>query len=165
MARTSTAKKLSPAKVADPAPLVEHPHFVKLDAHCQPLPRDATNHAAVLDKRTNLIWSAACVKADNHAEAMELATAHAGVNGHDDWRAPTVEELFLLADRTKCDPAIDEEFFPNTPADWFWTSSPSAGDSSCAWGVSFGGGGADWGDRNGVGFVRAVRGPLAPAGQ
>jgi RNA-directed DNA polymerase len=43
--------------------------------------------------------------------------------------------------------------------------SPYAGDSSCAWNVNFNNGNANWNNRNNDGFVRAVRGPLAPAGE
>ncbi|MBT7024071.1 MAG: DUF1566 domain-containing protein, partial [Gammaproteobacteria bacterium] len=34
-------------------------------------------------------------------------------------------------------PAIDTNYFPNTPAAWFWSSSPSAYHSNYAWRLSF----------------------------
>src|SRR4029078_5856308 len=34
-------------------------------------------------------------------------------------------------------PAIDPIAFPQTPTDWFWTSSAAAGDGQAAWYVYF----------------------------
>ena len=78
--------------------------------------------------------------------------------GFDDWRAPSVDELFALADRTRVRPAIDTEYFPDTPNDWFWSNTPYAGDpSDCAWFVYFGSGYAFWSGHNFAGCVRACR--------
>jgi hypothetical protein len=57
-----------------------------------------------------------------------------GVSG---WRLPARMELRTIVDFTKYWPSIDPTAFPNTPADWFWTSSTNAGSSVNAWGVLF----------------------------
>ncbi|MBK1646911.1 hypothetical protein CKO25_20245 [Thiocapsa imhoffii] len=74
--------------------------------------------------------------------------------GHADWRVPTKDELVTLVycssgqPKTWNDtgawckgnferPTIDHVAFPDTPARWFWSSSPSANHSDGAWYVLF----------------------------
>jgi hypothetical protein len=60
------------------------------------------------------------------------------LGGHDDWRLPTRIELVTLVDFTRQDPAIDGKAFPDTPFEWFWTSSRLAGsDPPAAWYLGF----------------------------
>jgi hypothetical protein len=121
------------------------------------LERDAAEWAAVLDNKTGLIWALQAVRVENWNEADAAAKAVRAC-GFADWRLPTVEELFTLADRTRFNPAIDSEFFPDTPVDWFWTSTPWAqSPSGYAWRVSFYYGSANYYVHDGYGFVRAVR--------
>ena len=119
----------------------------------------------VTDTTLNLMWSKATLNDDevNHEQAEKLC-AELSLGGHADWRLPTIEELFALADRTKEAPAIDTEAFPDTKSDWYWSSTITAWASSCAWFVYFGYGVAS-GSRRGynLAFVRAVR--SLPAGQ
>jgi hypothetical protein len=137
-------------------PLQNGERFTKLDDGC------------VLDHTTGLIWSPTldCGKVKHGAAEKQIAKLNADkLGGRSDWRLPHVRELHGLVDFERTDPAIDKDAFPDTKSDWYWSGTPFAGDSSCAWGVNFGGGGASWYHRSGDGFVRAVRGPLAPAGQ
>ena len=117
----------------------------------------------ITDIASGLMWTKATIAKDQtHARATEAA-AKLELAGHSDWRLPTVDELFLLADRTRKLPAIDTDVFPDTYNDWYWTSTDSKWDASCAWLVYF-----DYGDayhylRSGSACVRAVR--SVPAGQ
>jgi len=113
----------------------------------------------VADRTTGLSWSRGNVgtklltwsKAADACRALDLG-------GFKDWRLPTVEELFLLADRTRHSPAIDTTFFPDCKSDWYWTSTPAAySPGVCAWFVDFGGGGSGWGSQRHDCHVRAVR--------
>lgn len=89
-----------------------------------------------------------------HEAALQL-----GING---WRLPNIKELVSMVDDSRINPAIDPAAFPNTPSNWFWTSSPYVGNSSYAWHVDFDNGNVSNGFRRyGVGgdgnYVRLVR--------
>lgn len=79
--------------------------------------------------------------------------------GHADWRMPTLNELYNLADRGIAYPGstIDPTYFPNTLASVFWSGSPAAGVSDYAWNVNFGNGVDYWVSRNNAYRVRLVR--------
>lgn len=151
------------------------PRFTLIGADSAPVAAGQP-HAAVLDAKSGLMWAAhhlvpAATDDDdapsgemNHAEA-EAAVAALDLAGFTDWRLPTVEELFAIADRSRHSPAIDTEAFPDTPSDWFWTSTPAEWNPSAgAWIVPFHDGYASTYIRDGVAFVRAVR-SASPAGQ
>jgi Protein of unknown function (DUF1566) len=67
----------------------------------------------------------------------------AGLCGRSDWRMPHLKELQSIVDFGVTDPAIDPDYFPNTPASFFWSGSPDAGSSIYAWFVNFGNGHAN----------------------
>ena len=118
---------------------------------------DAEEWVAVLDTKTNLMWSVEVLKRKTFKTAA-TSVKKLAIGGFKDWRLPTVEELFLLADRTRKDPAIDTDFFPDTPSDWFWSSTVLAGSpAGCAWCVYFGYGSGHWGVQGNESYVRAVR--------
>jgi hypothetical protein len=54
------------------------------------------------------------------------------------FRLPSRIELLSIVDFTQPGPLIDSRAFPDTPSDYFWTSSPDASDASKAWSVHFG---------------------------
>jgi len=60
-------------------------------------------------------------------------------------------------DRTLSNPAIDTVAFPATLPNWFWSSSPYAGNADGAWDVGFGDGYVGNGNRSVVSAVRLVR--------
>jgi hypothetical protein len=118
----------------------------------------------VVDATAGLMWTAEDVseKQLDHADATAAAQA-CRIGGFEDWRMPTVEELFLLADRSKYRPAIDKAFFPSCKSDWYWTASPDASVPDCAWVVGFGYGSASLGGRGRRCCVRAVRSVARPS--
>ncbi len=110
------------------------------------------------DNQTGLEWShtlgrAAFTKAQSLVDELN-AQKH---GGHADWRMPTVEELFCLADRTRSSPAIDADAFPDTESDWYWSGTKYAPLSGYAWFVSFYNGLSLLGRHDRDYFVRAVR--------
>ncbi len=138
------------------------PRFTKIGADGAAVPDDATEWVAVADIRSGLMWAREPIAVDDWqpktAEKVAAQLGNLGLAGFNDWRVPTVEELFPLADRAKYSPAIDETFFPGCPSDWFWTKTPYAPDGDYAWLVLFLNGGAYALHRYLNGFVRAVRG-------
>ena len=140
-------------------------HFQKIGADGAQLPDNATDHAAVLDTRTNLMWAASDVtdkplpfkKCGVACEKLTLA-------GFTDWRMPTVDELFALADRSRYNPAIDTAAFPSCTGGWYWSSTVDASSpSDFAWLVFFLNGLAGYLHQDGNGRVRAVRSVSSPA--
>ena len=76
--------------------------------------------------------------------------------GFTDWRLPTQDELLEIVESSKS-PTIDTFWFPNTPIDFFWSSSPYVGNAIGAWVVVFDDGYVyDYGRYNYV-HVRLVR--------
>jgi hypothetical protein len=109
----------------------------------------------VTDSVTGLVWSQNTVASDVTFEDAVKAVEALG----EGWRLPTVDELQTIVDRTKYDPAIDTDAFPDTESDWYWTSTPCAWrPESARWVVSFVIGGVNSDDFSDDACVRAVRG-------
>ena len=110
------------------------------------------------DTRTGLMWMQETLPCGRvmHAEAIQMCAA-LDIAGHKDWRMPTIEELFGLADHSRHSPAIDTDAFPDTKNNWYWSSTVTSWDPSFAWIVGFGGGLAYDAHRDYDAFVRAVR--------
>ena len=135
----------------------EQTRYVKIGEDGALLAADAGEWVAVLDTRTNLMWAVDVLKRQTWKNALEAPTKLA-IAGFKDWRLPTVEELFLLADRTRYNPAINTDFFPKTPSDWFWSSTPEASSpGDYAWYVVFSSGYSYYSPQNYEFSVRAVR--------
>ena len=77
--------------------------------------------------------------------------------GYTNWRLPTKEELQGIV-ASSGSPKIDTAWFPNTQANFYWSSSPYVGDSGFGWLVRFGDGSVfDSGSRHYSNHVRLVR--------
>ena len=78
-----------------------------------------------------------CTGSDCDTHGFVQAVNAQGLCGASDWRMPTPMELRSLAHRGRTYPAIDLDYFPNTPSSNFWSASPYAGSTSSAWFVGF----------------------------
>lgn len=139
--------------------------YSKLAADGTALPIDAKDHVFVVDRQLGLMWPAATTSSEciSHADA-EAMCRELRLGDFDDWRMPTIDELESLRDRSRFNPAINTDLFPDTKSDWYWSSTISAWSSDCAWIVGFHYGSSyDLRRANGYAFVRAVR--SVPAGQ
>lgn len=89
----------------------------------------------VSDTLTKLVWQ-------QQASTATMTWAVAKTYCPSGFRLPTVKELVSIVDLTVASPGptIDQTAFPGTPAEGFWTSSPSVGSSGDAWYVNFGNG-------------------------
>ena len=131
--------------------------FIKIGATGVELPPEAAQWVAVRDTESHLWWSVAETESMPQPRALETAAA-VQIAGCRDWRLPSVDELFALADRSRYNPAIDVAHFPHCKPGWYWTSTRAAySPVLCAWVVYFADGGATFGDQSNLGFVRAVR--------
>ncbi|HPS30703.1 MAG TPA: DUF1566 domain-containing protein [bacterium] len=92
----------------------------------------------VIDLNTDLQWQrkipAAKYEWDDAIDYCESLI----YGGYDDWRLPAVEELRTVVNYGKPVVFIDEFFFPDVPADYFWTSEPNISKTkNYSWRVSF----------------------------
>ena len=87
---------------------------------------------------------------------LALSTEFAGLT---DWRLPNIEELRSISAINCLNPSINESVFPNTPLDWFWSSTPFPNATAVymARVIFFSQGGDSSGYRGDDGLVRLVR--------
>ncbi|AOY63429.1 DUF1566 domain-containing protein [Xanthomonas citri pv. glycines] len=124
-----------------------------------------TDHVAVIDNTTGLMWSVESLgdhqEADTgiNQDACKARCSELRLLGFSDWRLPTRTELAGLVDDCQHEPAIDTDAFPRVKSRWHWTSTPAAWSSASAWFVSFSYGYVNdyYGYRYSGGFALAVR--------
>ena len=91
----------------------------------------------VTDNGTGLVWQ--------QVLSMELLTqaqaaaycASLNLNGYTDWRLPSIVELVSIVDPTQYNSAISNTYFPNTPASFYWSTTPDASAAGLVWTVTF----------------------------
>ncbi len=158
--------ELSSIEFPSSAPAAKGGHqFTKVLADGTELPAgsDRTDHVAVIDHSTGLMWSVESLGSTEDAddgisqEACANRCSDLRLLGHADWRLPTRSELAALVDDTRHAPAIDTALFSRVKSRWHWTSTPCAWSSASAWGVDFDGGGVGSLRRGHDGFALAVR--------
>jgi hypothetical protein len=124
---------------------------------------DTTVGGVAIDQVTGLMWQRV-VPAD--AASWSGAKAYCGclsLADHDDWRLPSRIELVSILDYTRQEPPLDPQVFPDTPVDWFWTSTPVADSDPpmSAWYISHFDGNTHHAALDTPYRVRCVRGPKA----
>ena len=131
--------------------------------------RYTVNNDTVLDNNTGLMWKrcaeglsgSVCdvgtATAYNWQEALGVVNNYTFA-GFNDWRLPNIKELNSIVAYDRYTPAINSTIFPNTPSDWFWSSSPDAFLTSYAWRLNFDDGNSSNIHRSNNYYVRLVRG-------
>lgn len=104
----------------------------------------AADLKTVYDTRTKLTWQRAVATSGgvsnngsyNWAAAKTYCKTNAAALPGSGWRMPNLVEVLSLMDlKTKSGPALDTVSFPNTPNDFFWTSTPVGGSAVFSWQV------------------------------
>ncbi len=153
---------------------IRPPSYTKLDDTGRALPDNATAWAMVRDNVTGLVWEVKTTDASihnntdrytwNEADSVFVnALNQSAFGGYDDWRLPTVMELYTIIHADNVDPAVNTGYFPNVPdpdsvRPYYWSATPRADSpSEWVWVIDFGSGRAV-GYEEEVQHVRAVRG-------
>ncbi len=102
------------------------------------------------DPETGLIWER---QGSEKGMIWNEAIKYAETLG-DNWRLPTIHELFSLIDFSRDNPACK---ITNTHCSYYWSSTTRAGYMSCAWYVGFYYGGMSYDGKNGSYYVRCVK--------
>jgi hypothetical protein len=103
--------------------------------------RFVDNGKTVLDQDTGLMWQKTPAAPKTFGEALSLFDQTPGLDGYDDWRLPTKNELLSIVDFTRANPSINTDIF-DAPSDIvcghsYWTSTSKIGGGS-AWVIDFG---------------------------
>ena len=130
------------------------------------------NDGTVSDTKTGLTWKK-CSEGQSGVDcrtgtattytwqgALQQAQSvnnNGGFAGYKNWRLPSIKELNSIVEEQCSEPSINLAVFPESPSDWYWSSSPYANDSSLAWGVFFSFGGSNYYVKGYSNFVRLVR--------
>jgi hypothetical protein len=126
---------------------------------------DTATAGVVVDRVTRLMWQRQVAPGGHDWAQAGAYCACLQLAGHDDWRLPTRIELVSLVDYTRSFPAIDPQAFPDTPGEWFWTSTERADETENAWFVYFENGYSHHHEKDEPNYrVRCVRDVDAPTG-
>jgi hypothetical protein len=98
---------------------------------------DIGRNEVAVDGITGLMWQRNSLGTPTSFAGAKQACDQLALAGYDDWRLPARIELVSILDLGRIEPAIDPVVFPETPSDWFWTSSVAAGDGQSGWYVYF----------------------------
>lgn len=94
------------------------------------------SEAVVIDTTTNLAWQRVDDGVERDWNTAVESCDSLFLDGYDDWRLPSIEELQTIMNYTGNDPAASAEFFDPAVGE-YWSSTPKAGDASIAWSASF----------------------------
>ncbi len=120
-------------------------------------PHYEVHPTSVRDLGTGLTWQRMVDPGTFDFVGAQHYCARLKLEGHDDWRVPSMPELVTLVDERASNPTIDSTAFPGTPGEPFWTSSRFGNASKEAWYVYFNKGSALYGLFKAVSRVRCVR--------
>ncbi len=103
-------------------------------------PHDADNVYTWYDSNPNTNGGNAGTPGSGaNTESFIKALNDAKFGGYSDWRLPTDRELAYIVDYSipYPGPTIDAQYFPNTAASWYWTSTTLSDYTDNAWLVHF----------------------------
>jgi hypothetical protein len=113
--------------------------------------------STVVDRMTGLRWERSPPSENGAAGDAASRCDALAVDGHDDFRLPSMKELQTLVDETRTDVTIDLAAFPETEAGGYWSSTRDAQNPESAWFVRFSDGYAQSAAETEPFFGRCVR--------
>jgi len=92
----------------------------------------------VYDTKTNLTWQQA-ISADLYTQVEAVSYCKALQLNGAPWRLPTMREILTIVDLSVAPPGptIDTTAFPDTPGQFFWSSTLYSGTPGSAWSAHF----------------------------
>ena len=112
----------------------------------------------VTDNKTGLMWQQGESDKMSWYDALSYCQGRP-LAGQNDWRLPNIKELESLTDDTRYNPSIDNTFFPEAHADYYWSSTTSTIIHSDAFYVVFANGpGVAYYPKSYNYYARCVRG-------
>jgi len=120
------------------------------------------NHdGTITDTETGLMWQKCSMgqlynpntgRCDGNAEGYLWKDALAACEdlslaGYSDWRLPNHNEVHSIVDYSKIYPAIDIDYFPDTVAADYWSSTTDVSEVIIAWVANFATGGIYWNNK------------------
>lgn len=126
------------------------------------IPSDVVASYAVAEQTATeancrLTWQRTFTEKKTWGDAVTYC-ADLNLGGFNDWRLPSRIELVSLVDFTRL-PSIDQEAFPNTANDYFWSASPTSPRRDFYFSLYFGAGLTAFGiPSSASAHVRCVRG-------
>jgi hypothetical protein len=118
----------------------------------------------VTDNVTRLVWQKDVPSSTYDQAAAVLYCSGLSLATHGDWRLPSVIELVSVVDPGRFGPSIDETYFPSTPANPFWSSSPSPLMPGDGFDIPFDAGNVSTDDLSSLFSVRCVRSAITAGG-
>lgn len=112
------------------------------------------------DKGIAMLDNEQCPTSPCNTENYVLWVNQQGLCGASDWRMPSVKELMSIAVYSNVMPALDEDYFPNTPQPRFFTNQTLANDPKLAWYVYFTDASVSFTNKSDRSYVRLVRGGI-----
>jgi hypothetical protein len=97
------------------------------------------DNSTAIDTVTGLQWQ----RTDGGEMTFESAGLYCDtltLGGFTDWRLPNCHELFSLLHLDKPNPALPDDIFPKTTAEYWWSSQSQVNDNTKAWVTNAGGG-------------------------
>lgn len=111
----------------------------------------------VVDETTGLMWQKSYVSDKTWVQALEYCKklGEDKYAGFDDWRLPNKNELASLLNLDKNTAPYSN--FPDTPSEYFWSSSTLVDNTNYAWAVGFSYGYVNYYGKTSSYYVRCVR--------
>ncbi len=97
------------------------------------------NNGTITDNVTGLMWQ----QGDSGELTIENGTIYCDnlvLGGFSDWRLPTKEESMSILNFDRNNPALNTTYFPNTNAEYWWTSTVQYNNANTIWITNAGGG-------------------------